>query len=250
MKTSSSVKSQSKQRGKNVLFKGVLALCLCLAFGGGVYAYKSHMHAKALSVQKELAAAEAKAQEEREKRRAEIQILFDAYLNAFKGELFIKANTYKKTRKLLKNLIRPVNYIDTASAKENYFLFKESLAPSLRKQSVDIIDIFERYSNKNQKELADEENDLHRIFQDQWEDMLRDQLTNYINFFAREEELIQAYDALITFYYTHSKRFVVDDLGDDLEFSNPKDKEKAQLLIKRINDLQKLQDQDDDATGK
>lgn len=238
MKAISSNKNTSKQNGKSSPFIVMLvALCLCLALSSGVYFYQRHMY-KVHLIQKEREAAKIKAQEEKEKHRAKIQILFDTYLNAFKDELFKKANTYKKTRKLLKNLIRPINFTDTASAKENYFLFKESLAPSLRKQSVEIIGIFEQYSNKVEKELSDEENDLHETFKAQWKDMSRDQLTNYIDFFAQEEELIQAYDALITFYYTHSKRYALDDLGDRFKFSNPADEEKAEFLLKRIKDLQ------------
>ncbi len=237
MKTTPSKKNKSKQKDKGLFITLVIALCLCLALGGSVYTYQRHLHNVRL-IQKELAAAEIKAREERIKRRSEIQALFDAYLNAFKSELFEKTKTYKKNRKLLKNLTRPVNYTDTASAKENYTLFKESLAPTLRKQSERVINIFEQYSSKVRKELAGDESDLQKTFLSQWEDMAREQLAHYIDFFAREEALIQAYDKLITFYYSHSKRYVVNDLGTGLEFSNPDDEEKAQFLLKRVKELQ------------
>jgi len=239
MKAKSSKKKNLKKKSRSRLLVIGLALCLCLVLGsGGIYIYQRHVQ-KTQLIEQMRAAARVEAREEREKRKAEIQALFDAYLNEFKSELIEKAQTYKKTRRLLKNLIRPINYTDTASAKENYFLFKESLAPTLRKQSVEIIGVFENYSNKIKNDLSGDENELQKTFLAQWEDMSRKQLTSYIDFFASEEEFIQAYDALITFYYSHSKRYALNDLGNGLDFSNPDDEMKAKSLLKRVKDLQK-----------
>ncbi len=229
----------SKQSNKNNLFVVLSLLFMCLVLGISAYAYQRHMHTVFL-IQQEREAAALKAKEEKaKKRRDEIQALFDAYLNAFKNELFKKAKTYKKTRKLLKNLIRPINYTDIESAKENYLFFKEDLAPSLRSQTNEIIGVFEQYSDKIEGELGGNESNLQQTFLSQWKNMVNGQLANYVDFFANEEKLIQAYDELITFYYTHSKRYVIDDSGDSFEFHNPNDAQKAQFLLEQIEDLQK-----------
>ncbi len=231
------MKTASRNKNKHTLFLIGIALCLCLVLGG-IYAYKRHTH-NLLLIQQKHEAAEQKAKEEREKHKAEIQALFDAYLNAFANDLLEKTKTYKKTRKLINSLIRPANYSDTESAKENYVLFKESLAPALRKQSSEIMSIFEQYSNKIKNELAGNDNELQKIFLSQWEDMARAQIAHYVDFFAREEELLQACEELITFYYSHSKRYEINRMGTAFEFSNPEDEEKAELLLKHVKELQK-----------
>jgi len=232
------LKQKSKQRKKGSFLVAGLVLCLCIALGGGAYVYKLHVQEIAFA-KKEREAAQIKAQKEREKRKAEIQTLFDAYLNAFENELVDKASVYKKTRKLLKNIIRPINFTNATFAKENYVLFKEILAPSLRNQSAKMIGIFESYSNHVEKELASDENELQKIFLAQWKEMTKEQLGQYIDFFAREEKMIQAYDELITFYYTHSKRYSIDEEGNKFLFSNHEDEIKAQALRERVQELQK-----------
>jgi len=58
--------------------------------------------------------------------------------------------------------------------------------------------------------------------------MTKEHLKTYVDFFTREEEMLQAYDALITFYYTHSKRYKVDIENNVFLFKN--DNEKAQEI--------------------
>ena len=233
-----SPKRNPSQKGISSFFLiSVLVLCLFAALGVGFYLYQVNVRQASIIAQKEQQAAELKAQEEREKRKAEIQTLFDTYLNAFKGELVHKASIYKKTRKLLKDLIRPVNFRNTQFAKENYDLFKESLAPSLREQSEDMIGIFARYSDQIEKELSGEGDELEEFFLSQWKEMTKEQLETYVDFFAREEEMIQAYDELVTFYYSHSKRYVVDEEKNTFVFSDPSDDKKAKALLKRVKEL-------------
>ncbi|MCK5384194.1 MAG: hypothetical protein KAJ29_01365 [Alphaproteobacteria bacterium] len=234
-------RNPSKQSGSGFFLIAGLVLCLFLALGIGLYLHQINVQQATVIAQQEQESAklETQKEKEREKRKIEIQALFDTYLNAFKSELVHKASIYKKTRKLLKNLIRPNNFRTPEFAKENYALFKESLAPSLREKSTEMIAIFERYSSQIEKELDDDEDDLQTLFLDQWRDMAKEQLDTYVDFFAREEEMILAYDELVTFYYTRSKRYIVDEEKNKFIFSTPEDKVKAQSLLERALELQK-----------
>ena len=117
-------------------------------------------------------------------------------------------------------------------------MFKENLAPTLRAQGEDIINLFERYSEKLRYELKGGNSELQKTFLKQWNDMAQKQLDRYIAFLMREEELIQAYDDLITFYYTHTRRYYIDLEKNKFVFYDPKDTKKAFLLLEHIEALQ------------
>ncbi|MFP4386125.1 MAG: hypothetical protein ACLFP8_02310 [Alphaproteobacteria bacterium] len=222
-----------------------LALTTALAVGGALY----YMHIQQVKTQQTALIAaekkreaakielEARLREQRKKRRAEIQSLFDTYINAFKSELVHKADAYKKSRRLLSDLSRPINYKNAAFAKETYDLFNESLAPSLREQASGIINLFDRYSKQIEDDLRHDDNQLKQLFLKEWNNVTQEQLDHYVDFFAAESKLIDAYDALITFYYTHSRRYTVNEESNQFVFFNPQDAEKARILLERIEAL-------------
>ncbi len=176
-------------------------------------------------------------QKNKEKRRSEISSLFDEYLNNFKNELHEKAKLYKKSRKILKSIISPHNFENQEYTKENYFLFKNNIAPDLRAKSAEIIVIFQKYKEKINAELDTQENDLNKLFLSKWQEMSHEQLNKYINFFTKEDELIQTYDELITFYYIHSKLFKIDLENNKFIFTQDKYQKKEEYLHQKIKQL-------------
>lgn len=219
-------------------------LLLCFVITGGcaaIYLGYINIRKAAIVEQKEQEQKKAIeiAKKTKNKRKKEIQTLFDTYLNEFQNDLLEKAQSYKKTRRLLRNIIRPINFETTDFAKENYDLFKESLVPSLRKKSADIIFVFEDYSEKIEKDLAGDKNEIKQLFLDKWKNMTKEQLDNYVDFFSREEEMIMAFDDLITFYYTHSKRYEIDTEKNRFLFSNKNENKKVKKLQERALALYK-----------
>ena len=199
--------------------------------------YAHHLHKQK---QAALHAEQIKlAQEEREAKRAALQILFDDYLNAFKNELKEEAKLYKQNQKVLKEIASPLNFETPEYTKENYTLFKEELAPSLRAQSNKIIGVFEKYTTKIKENLQDSDNETQTIFLEKWQEMSQAQLTHYVDFFTKEEQLIQAYEELITFYYVHSNLFSIDTKNNIFQFVREKDEEKEAELRQKISDLRK-----------
>lgn len=175
---------------------------------------------------------------EKEKKKEELQSLFDNYLNNFKNELREKATDYKNTRVIFNDIKSPYNFETPEYAKENYNLFKNSIAPSLRQKASEIIDVFDNYNKKIEANLKDQNNDLQQTFLKKWREMNKNQLTKYVAFFSKEEELIQAYDNLITFYYVHSRLYEVDVKINQFTFSRKEDEKKATELLNRIDTLQ------------
>ena len=202
----------------------LIACCI----GIGAFAYINHQKEIAHQLQQQQEAERLQKQQEQEVRRAELQTLFDLYLNDFKTDLAAKAKSYKTSRRVLKDLISPYNFETPAFAKENYTMFQTQIAPSLRAQAADIIGIFEAYNQKLNDNLKSEDSELILTFSTQWKKMTKEHLKTYVDFFTREEEMLQAYDALITFYYTHSKRYKVDIENNVFLFKN--DNEKAQEI--------------------
>lgn len=220
------------------LFVFLAVLCF-IALGAHVFYTQKQATSLDAKRQHETALIEAQKQdqEEKEAHRAEIQALFDTYLNDFKAALVKKASAYKKSRLLLIEFTKSAHYKDEASAKENYMFLKKNLVPSLRIQSGDIIALFEHYSHQIEDDLQNDKSGLRQEFLSQWKEMTKEHLLHYVDFFVSEDELIDAYDALVTFYYTHSKRYTVDKENGKFVFANPKDEAKAQALLDRINAL-------------
>ena len=232
--------SPSSTKSENsfiVVFFVLIVLCVC---GGAAY----YIHNQNQIVLKEEQQSQLETQKKKnEHNRQELQALFDTYLNNFKSELREKATDYKNTRIVLKDIKNPYNFETPEYAKENYDLFKKSIAPSLRQKASGIIGVFETYNKKIESNLKDKGNDLQRVFLEKWKEMSQKQLTKYVAFFSKEEELIQAYDDLITFYYVHSRRYEVDVETDQFTFSRKEDERKATELLERVNTLQKSSQQ-------
>ena len=242
-KKQGNARNNSPKNQKNVTAIFIYGLILLLITGGALAYFIDLENKKEIQRQKE--AELVKIQEQKEaalQKRKELQDLYDTYLNEFTNGLREKAKAYKKTRLILKDIVRPYNFETAKFAKENYNLFKRDIAPSLRIQAAEIIESFVTYREKIEADLSDEDGDIQETFMDKWMEMQQEQLTKYVEFFAREEDLIQAYDDLITFYYTHSRLYEIDLEENKFVFKREEDQSKQEKLLRRIETLRKKQD--------
>lgn len=217
--------------------KQKIAILLLIAFiisgGAGAYMYKTAKTMRIQAAQEELRIKE----EAREQRKKEIQVLYDAYLNDFTQDLRDKTENYKKSRKFLSDISSPYNFETSDLAKENYTLFTQELLPALRKQINDIIALFDQYEQKLKTDVAQDDSDIKNIFLDQWIEMSQEQLMSYVDFFAKEDLILSAYNELVTFAYVHSMVYSVDLETNRFIFKREKDEKKYNALIKKIKDL-------------
>lgn len=215
--------------------KLIILVFLFITVAGGLYQlhlYKQH--------QDEIHAQQAKAEQaQKEQTRAELNKLFEQYLTNFKDDLKTKAASYKDSRTVLKEILSPYNFETREYTKENYLLFKDNVAPNLRNKAADIINIFAKYKDNLQADLKSQDNKIQEMFLLKWQDMSNKQLAKYIDFFTKEEALIQAYEELITFYYVHSNLFSIDVEENVFLFDREKDKKEELALRKKIKVLRK-----------
>ena len=227
--TSKPKPSENSQNSIVVTFIVVAALSSAAALF-----YYSHVKTQNKAAHEEQKIAVAKIQKTKE----EIQALYDAYLNEFTQDLRKKANNYKETKRILKEIKNPYNFETPKYAKENYTLFREKIAPSLRQNAASIIATFETYTRKIEADLKGENSELKQDFLQQWKDMTQQQLTDYVTFFTKEDNLILAYDDLITFYYTRSKRYTVDVEKNAFVFKSKQDEKNATRLLSIVEGMQ------------
>ncbi len=211
----------------------LLLIAFIISGGAGAYMYKTAKTARIKAAQEELRIKE----EAKEQRKQEIQTLYDAYLNDFTQALRDKTENYKKSRKFLNDISSPYNFETPELAKENYTLFTKELLPALRKQINNIIALFDQYEQKLKTDVAQDESDIKNIFMDQWVEMSKEQLMSYVNFFAKEDLILSAYNELVTFAYVHSMVYSVDLETNQFIFKRKKDETKYNALIKKIKDL-------------
>lgn len=214
----------------------ILLLALVLgASAGGVYLYKEH---RAKKIEAEILKKEQEiAKLKKEQRRAELDILFKQYIEDFTADLKKQAKSYKENLTVLREMFNAYNFETPEYTKENYQLFKNQVAPSLRADSDALIEIFQSYSERLEQDLAQEDSDLKEQFRAEWRAMKDDQLDQYISFLTHQEELLQAYSELITFYYVHSNLFTVDNENNVFLFTREEDAQAHDEILQKIEVL-------------
>ncbi len=163
--------------------------------------------------------------------------LFKKYLNDFRNDLSKQAKSYKESRLLLNEILSPINFETPEYSKENYYFFRNYIAPNLRKKSDNIINIFEKYNNQLNKDFKNFDNNITKIFFEKWKKMSHEQISKYIDFFIKEEEIIKAYEDIIKFYYIHSNLMKFNEEKNELIFTKKEYKIKEQILLSKIEDL-------------
>ena len=74
----------------------------------------------------------------------------------------------------------------------------------------------------------------YRFFMDGWKKIETEHINAYVDFFAKEEKLLQAYQELVAFYYTHRAVFKIDEKTGEIIFKNQKDEAQHNQLMQKI----------------
>lgn len=213
----------------------IISALLIIAITGGYY--KIQIDKQAIIKEQNQKIEVEKIREQTEK--DEINRLFDQHINNFKTELKLHASEYKKSRLVLKEIFSPHNFETKEYTKEIYLLFKNDVAPNLRIKADEIINIFVKYKDFLQTDISNQDDNIQKLFLLKWQEASQVQLSKYIEFFTKEEELIQAYEELITFYYIHSNLFSVDIKNNIFLFDRDEDKSTETKLKNKIYTLKR-----------
>lgn len=213
----------------------IIFVLLIFAIIGSSYKLYNDKQTKIKEHKQQIEAEKIRTQADRD----ELNQLFDQHIVNFKTDLKAHAASYKKGRLVLKEIFSPHNFETKEYTKEIYLLFKDNVAPNLRTKANEIINIFVKYKHLLQADISNKDNKLQKLFLIKWQEASQEQLNKYIDFFTKEEKLIQAYEELITFYYMHSNLFSVDLKNNIFLFDREEDKIKETKLKNKIQSLKR-----------
>lgn len=177
------------------------------------------------------------------KARAEQAILnktFEDILNTLLISVKQDTDSYKKDRKVLRELIRPDNMMKPEFVAENYAIMQR-LVPSMRGKMDEIMLGFERADAQVKLTLSEIDEDTAIIYLAEWSKMKDVHLRSYIDFFGFEEQLITAYAKTLNFFQEHGAEFSYDPQSDSLVSDDPAlkaEEESLRALIKTISQEQ------------
>lgn len=218
----------------------LIVLCTSFLCAGG-YFYHLHIYEiEKLRIQEtHRLQQEAKRLEDiKAQKDAEFQKIVNRYLSDFTKELEAKMRNYKKNRKMVRELINPLNHETPEYSKDSYDHFTKVLMPYLREQSSHVINTFQHYKIALDTELVNESTERRERFQRQWDEMMKKQLDQYIAYFIKEDKVLAAYQDLIEFYYVHSKLIAIDFEEDAFLFKRKQDEIKHLEILARLKSIE------------
>lgn len=162
---------------------------------------------------------------------------FESFLNNFIKDLHKETSEYKKDRRILKAVADPYNLNGTENAEKSYKTFRDDIAPMLRKKGQQIVNIFPKSDKVVDALLADKPEDVKKDLLSTWEDMKKDQMNSLVDYFEKEDQLIQAYEKLLKFYFVHSKLYSLNVETGNLVFRNKKYQKEADQILDEIQAL-------------
>lgn len=210
----------------------LFAALISIASAAGAYIYVQDL--REAEAKRERLQAEAKAQAEYAAALKEVQALFDEYLNNFIKDLKSAMRDYRTDRKVLPRMIAAYNFETPDYAKENYTVFVEDISPSLREKAGNVLTIFEEYDKKVTADLSDRDDDIAQNFITQWQNMSEKQLGTYVDYFVREDALINAYGDLMRFYVRYANLYTIDPEDEIFVFKRLEDEKRHVMLLERL----------------
>lgn len=227
----------AKPRGR-ILFQILLIFMISSATSViiGISYVKNKTQAQAQTDQIKLEQAELKQKKARtHKENLEKQARLK--IQKFTNDLKTRMDQYQRQRKLLAQIIDAHNYETPEYARETYDNFRDNLAPSLRQNGEAVINFFATNDKiLDPILLTDPSFKEYKIYKE-WKAQHTELLNRYVEFFLKEEEILQNYDALITFYYRYNGYYSVNAETNSFIFNSAQAEEMAAKLRAPIDAL-------------
>lgn len=212
----------------------IIFLALCGAGYYGYGQYSEYLKQKKI----EDAAAQVEAEKLAEEKEA-VSILQESHIELFKKDLKNAAQDYKDHTNLLVEIVNPKNFSTVEYAQENYDLFTENIEKTVRNKANKLLQVFTHYNTKLNALVDEDSTDTEKRFMQEWQEMHDVQLNRTIDLLSKDEQLLQAYGALIKFYYVHSKLYDVDAETEEFDFKREEDEKKHDDLLKAIREIRR-----------
>lgn len=182
------------------------------------------------------------AQAQREKVQHDQDALADLrenHIDRFKADLKKAGQDYKAYTAALQDFAGPESFSSPEYAEENYNLFMNDIAPSFRQKAEAVLNVFSSYSQALDKDARGDHSDTGRLFLEQWQKVHDANLARSVALLSVDEQLLQAYESLITFYYSRSKLYRVDMEAEEFVFKRAEDETEHEALLDAIADIRR-----------
>ncbi|MCB1782723.1 MAG: hypothetical protein KDI13_01890 [Alphaproteobacteria bacterium] len=219
------------------MLKTILPVILAGALGIGAYFGYTEYNRR----QEEIRQQHESEEQARKEHDLALEKSFETVLNDFLKEFRDKAADYKEQRFLLMEITEPINFETPQYAADNFNLFKNHLAPTLHKNAIEVMGVFDSYGKKVQALLASEPKETQDKIWGEWQNMRARQVDVYIKYFEQEDRLIAAYEELLKFYYQRANMYHYDKKSDKLVFSMPPDREVERGFYQKIERIKEEQ---------
>ena len=213
-------------------WNALLVVALLIMLSGGGYILYQNNQQKQAEIARELAEAEAlKAEQE-----AALKAEFDDFLKAFLTDIQTNVVEYKKQRKVLEGLSKPVNLRQNEYIEENARL-AESTVMGLQLQMDSIMGLFET-ANETVQILVEKFEDTEKEpIQKSWAELRDENIEKFTTYFTAEQDLTMAYLELIEFYNAQRDALEVDVENDRIVFQDIALQEQEAMLRGKVLEL-------------
>lgn len=154
---------------------------------------------------------------------------FEDSLNDFLVQVGGEMRAYRQQRRLLDDLIEPLNLRDAAYIEENY-RFAAVLIPALKVQMDKVFAVFEAKDAEVEGLLAGQPEAFRRKILAQWQQVKAQQGGRFVTYFEFEGEMLGAYEALLRFYYTRQNQVRFDEDAEIVFFEASEDRAREKVL--------------------
>jgi len=164
----------------------------------------------------------------------------EATLNDMLKGVFDEMNDYRKRRKILTEIIKPANLRNPQYITESYTLAGQTI-PDLQTRSNRIIKIFEQKDAEINRLIKERPVNAQQEILKAWDNIKRNQVNLYVQYFAIEQNLLAQHQALIALYHRHKNEVTYDRESNQATFKQQTLNTEAAKLYQNIRNLKQKQ---------
>lgn len=165
---------------------------------------------------------------------------FEYTLNVMLRDVAQKAAEYKKQRKVMTELVKPENLGNKEYVAENFELLQQT-SQELNQKAAEILEVFEKADTEIHTLAQGYPEEGRANVLEKWSALKTDRAGAYQSFFALEQDVIQAHERLMRFYFNKRDYYDVNAETGEITFQKESDQRLANTLQLQLNRLNRSQ---------
>lgn len=231
-----------KKKKRNLIFVGVLLAFIIFGFMAffklhrweniyGLNEYFPEKYVDQKQVKTPVSAANLSATQRKE---------FENFLNNFLKSLYTRAQSYKRLRGILPELVSPSSLRDPSYASENLRQMNE-IIPRLNTSMAEVLQVFENNDASFRGWLGGISEPMRTNLLKRWIGMKKEQSELFIQYFALDRDAIKLYRQLLGLYAAQQNKLVIDENAGTITINDAQAQAQASELASRLSDIQSRQ---------